>query len=300
MKSNQISYLPALLVVLTAAACGPETNSRYGDEYWDPNATKEAFDPVEAPNYSVTYVDNTPDDTSDNDFTAYVEVDFTELSRESRDGIIADYTRGLSEEKNIEELLDTGLSSFTDTEFVYDYESGEDRRLRADIVGDYAIVLDFDVIWPNGNTVSYVFELDFRVPGCYSNYDYYDDYINPILSDNCVNCHKGGDASAAFDLDDGNTTTRRDSFLSKIDDDSLNEGTGTMVAYIFNTNHTGYPTVNSMSETEQALLGDYIRLLRGIFDDADDARDITSDFEFAETDDDSACLARPSTFVVEE
>lgn len=36
------------LVITTPAsltACGPETNSRYGDKYWAPRTTKETFDP---------------------------------------------------------------------------------------------------------------------------------------------------------------------------------------------------------------------------------------------------------------
>ncbi len=291
-----ISFSSTLLV-----ACGPESNSRYGDEYWDPTDTKATFDPVEPPEYTVTYSDNTDADTADDDWTAHITIDFTDLNRRSKDGVIASYQRGFAEQKLIDDLIDTNVSTITDTEFVFDYSAGEDRRLSTDIPGEYAVVLDFDVIWPNGNTVSYLFnDMNFTIPGCQTNYGIYSDYINPVLADNCVNCHNAGDASSAFDLDSTNNTTRRTSFFNKVSADALSVGTGTMVDYIFGTQHTGTATANAIDSTQQTKFRQLITLLQAIDNDTGDSRNITSDFTFLASDGNELCFSRPSTMVVEE
>ncbi|MFT5007807.1 MAG: hypothetical protein ACI868_000499, partial [Granulosicoccus sp.] len=229
------------LMVASLIGCGPETNSRVGDQFWDPNTTKEVFDPIDAPPYSVVYRDNTPANSEDDDWTALVTVDFTALSRRSKDGIVPTYTRGLSAPKVIDDLIDSTVSGINDTQFFNNLAAGIDARLQADSAGDYRLVLDFDVIWPNGNSVSYLFDdIRFTVPGCQTSYLYYSDYINPVLAENCVNCHNAGDASAAFDLDAGNLTTRRNNFLAKVDAGALTAPrTGTMLDYIYSAEHSG-------------------------------------------------------------
>jgi len=281
--------------------CGPEANTRYGDEFWDPNATKEAFDPIEVPDFIVTYKDDTPGDTADEDWTSYITLDFTELSRRSKEGVVIAYTRGLTDDKDISDLIDTNVSSFTDTEFLNDLEAAEDRRLRADVPGDYVLALDFDVIWPNGNTVSYLFDdITFTVPGCQTNFGFYEDYINPVLADKCVSCHSAGDASTAMSLSDNDFNDRRSDFLSKIDAAALDEGTGTMLQYIFNSDHTGSATADTIESDQKTIFMNFISTLKGIDDDTGDARGVTSDFTFLTTDGAGFCFSRPATMVVEE
>jgi len=300
-KRHLIQALGISLMVATLIACGPEANSRVGDEYWDPNTTKETFDPIEVPDYSVVYRDETPDDSDDNDWTALLTIDFTALSRRSKDGIVPAYVRGASAAKVIDDLIDTNISGINETQFFNNLEAGEDGRLRTDIAGDYQLVLDFDVIWPNGNSVSYVFDdMKFTVPGCQTNHLYYSDYINPVLADNCVNCHTVGDASTAFNLDASDLTTRRNSFLAKVDADGVSAPrTGTLLDYIYGADHSGASTVAAMTVSQSSVLTSFITRLKVIDDDTADTRGVTSDFAFNETDGADYCFARPSTMVVE-
>ena len=300
-KQHLITGLGIGLMVASLIGCGPETNSRVGDQFWDPNTTKEVFDPIDAPPYSVVYRDNTPANSEDDDWTALVTVDFTALSRRSKDGIVPTYTRGLSAPKVIDDLIDSTVSGINDTQFFNNLAAGVDARLQADSAGDYRLVLDFDVIWPNGNSVSYLFDdIRFTVPGCQTNYLYYSDYINPMLAENCVNCHNAGDASAAFDLDAGNLTTRRNSFFAKVDASALTAPrTGTMLDYIYGAEHSGASTVAALAVNDSAVLRSYISSLKAIGADSNDGRGVTSDFAFSESDGADYCFARPSTLVVE-
>ena len=300
-KHSCINRLGVGLVVVSLLGCGSETNSRVGDQFWDPNTTKEVFDPIDAPAYSVVYRDNTPANSEDDDWTALVTVDFTALSRRSKDGIVPTYTRGLSAPKVIDDLIDSTVSGINDSQFFNNLATAEDARLQADNPGDYRLILDFDVIWPNGNSVSYLFDdIRFTVPGCQTSYLYYSDYINPVLAENCVNCHNAGDASAAFDLDAGNLTTRRTSFLAKVDASALTAPrTGTMLDYTYSADHSGATTVAALAASDSSVLRSYITSLKAIDADSNDGRDVTSDFAFSESDGADYCFARPSTLVVE-
>jgi len=300
-KRHPIQALGIGLMVATLIGCGPEANSRIGDEFWDPNTTKETFEPIAVPDYSVVYRDDTPEDSDDNAWTALLTVDFTALSRRSKDGIVPDYIRGASAAKVIDDLIDTNVSGINDTLFFNNLEVGEDRRLRTDVAGDYRLVLDFDVIWPNGNSVSYVIDdIRFTLPGCQTNHVYYSDYINPVVADNCVNCHNAGDASTAFDLDATNLTTRRNSFLAKVDADGVTAPrTGTMLDYIYSADHSGASTVAAMAVSQSSVLTSFITRLKAIDDDTDDTRSVTTDFAFNAADGADYCFARPSTMVVE-
>ncbi|WP_320823084.1 hypothetical protein [Reinekea sp.] len=301
IKRHVIQALGISLMMATLISCGPEANSRIGDEFWDPNNTKETFEPIELPDYSVTYRDETPDDSDDNAWTALLTVDLTALSRRSKEGIVPTYVRGLAEPKVIDDLIDTDVSGINDTQFFNNLEVGEDRRLQTDIAGDYRLVLDFDVVWPNGNSVSYVLDdIQFTVPGCQTNHLYYSDYINPVLADNCVNCHNAGDASSAFDLDATDLTVRRNSFLAKVDADGVSAPrTGTLLDYIYSADHSGASTVAAMTVSQSNVLTSFIARLKAIDDDSVDTRDVTADFTFSATDGADYCFARPSTMVVE-
>jgi len=281
--------------------CGPEANSRTGDQFWDPNTTKETFEPIEVPDYSVVYRDETPDDSDDNDWTALLTIDFTALSRRSKDGIVPAYVRGASAAKVIDDLIDTNISGINETQFFNNLEVGEDGRLRTDIAGDYQLVLDFDVIWPNGNSVAYVIDdIRFTVPGCQTSHLYYSDYINPVLADNCVNCHDAGDASSAFNLSADSLDNRRSSFLAKVDADGVSAPrTGTLLDYIYSADHSGASTVAAMTVSQSTVLTSFITRLKAIDDDNADTRGVTTDFAFSATDGADYCFARPSTMVVE-
>jgi hypothetical protein len=296
--------LKNVLMLTTAAAvlasCGPENNSRYGDEYWDPNTTKETFDPVEAPTLEVVYSDNTPGDEEDVDFTALISLDFTELSRRSSNGIFPEYQRGNATPTVIDALVTGGASNATDTQFWNDLENDEDKRLTTDIPGDYKIIMDFDVIWPNGNTVSYIFDdMTFTVPGCQTSFVYYSDYINKPLADNCVSCHSSGDARDAMNLS-GNVTTRRGVFLNQVEDGpSDGDFTGNTLNYIFSSSHPGQSSANLIEGDDRTAFNTYLTLLIAK-ETADNSFDAATDFTFTEDDGPGFCFDRPSTFIVED
>lgn len=303
---TQTYFFPTIITAGLATilvSCGPETNSRYGDQYWDPNETKAKFDPIEVPDYTVTYKEVTP--APNLDYDAYVAIDFTDLDRQSKDGVVIYYTRGISGEKDIEDLLQTPQSSFTDSSFLNDLENAIDYRLTAAQPGDYKIVLDFDVIWPNGNTVSYLMDdITFTVPGCQQSHDFYSDYINPVIAENCVSCHSAvTDARTAMDLS-GTVNVRRDVFLEKTNSTALptsSAGSMTMLEYVFDEDHPGYATALGITGNELTAFRAYITALKSISEDATDARVYDDNFTFEETDTGyDFCLPQPTTFVVEE
>ena len=301
MTYSEISkvFLFATAAVVISS-CGPETNSRYGDEYWDPNTTKETFDPVEAPTLEVVYSDNTTGDDTDNDFTALISFDFTELSRRSSESIFPQYQRGNASPEVIDFMVTSADSNVTDTKFWNDLENALDKRLTTDIPGDYKIILDFDVIWPNGNSVSYVFDdMTFRVPGCQTNYVYYGDYINKPLAENCVSCHSSGDARDAMNLS-GSVTGRRGVFLNQVEDSpSDGDFTGNTLNYIFSSSHPGASSAALIEGDDRTAFNNYLTLLIAK-EEADVAGfDAAADFTFTEDDGTGFCFDRPTTFTVE-
>jgi hypothetical protein len=293
---NAVKAMPMSMTVLALAACGPEINSRYGDENWDPNKTKETFDPIDVPEYEVVYYDQDSADDAE-DWEARITIDFTEQSRRSKDGlIVAQFQRGFAAAEVLDDLITSSDSNTSDTKFWNDLEAGEDKRLTATVPGDYKLIFDFDVIWPNGNTVSYYFDdITFTVPGCQTNYVYYEDYINPVLADYCVTCHSSGSAATAMSLSSSNLTTRRNNFLSVLES-GLDTVTydGTVLAWIFDSQHEGQATAASMSSSENSVFRNYVALHQ-----SDTDRNATSDFEFTSSDGSNFCFAKPSTMTVE-
>ena len=295
-KNTVVKAIPVGMTVLALAACGPESNSRYGDAYWDPNDTKETFNPIELPTYEVVYVDLDTDDAVEQ-WQARISLDFTEQSRRSKDGlIVAQYQRGIAEPKVLDDLITSADSNSSDTRFWNDLEAGEDKRLTTSIPGDYKLIFDFDVIWPNGNTVSYNFDdIQFTVPGCQTNYTYYSDYINPVLAEYCVACHSSGSAQSALSLSSSNLTTRRNNFLSVLENglDSVTYE-GTVLAWIFDSAHPGQTNAAAMSSTENTLFRNYVALLQ-----SDSERNATADFTFTSSDGSNFCFAKPNPMTVE-
>jgi hypothetical protein len=290
------------LATVAIVGCGPENNSRYGDEHWDPNKTKEQFDPIEAPEMEVVYFDNTAGDDTDDDFEARISVDFTEISRRSKDGlVVAQYQRGLSTPVVLDDLITSADSFNTDTAFWNDLAALEDKRLTTSTPGEYKFIFDFDVIWPNGNTVSYLFEDQvITVPGCQTSFLYYSDYINNSLADNCVACHSSGIAQTAMDLSSGNFDTRRGVFLNQVEDGPVDTGyAGTTLEYIFSADHSGQSSANQITGNALTVFNSYLNILIAK-ETADSAGfDAATDFTFTEDDGSGFCFARPSTFTVE-
>ncbi|MEJ2045500.1 MAG: hypothetical protein P8X74_10555 [Reinekea sp.] len=283
------------LMAVMMVACGPENNSRYGDEYWDPSETKEKFDPVKLPGFEVVYFDQDSDEAIE-DWEARISIDFTDLARRSKDGlIVAQYQRGIASPKVIDALITSQDSDQADTRFWNDIEAGEDKRLTSDIPGNYKLIFDFDVIAPNGNTVSFLLDdIEFTVPGCQTNHVYYNDYINPILADHCVTCHSSGSARSALNLDSNNLTTRRDNFLNRLDSGLEREFNGTVLAWIFNNAHAGKSNAEAMTNTERGIFNAYVSLHQ-----SDENRAAGDDFEFTSADGPNFCFAKPSPMVVE-
>lgn len=294
-----VSHKQTLMITATAAlalsSCGPETNSRYGDANWDPITTKQTFDPINAPSFEVVYRDETPDDDTDDNFTALITLDFTEQNRESSSSIIPEYQRGNASPLVIDDWVTSDDAYTTDTHFWNDLESAQDKRLTVSTPGDYSLTMDFDVIWPNGNTVSYLFaDMTFTVPGCVDNFTFYSDYINKPLADNCVSCHSNGVAQTAMNLG-GGTDTRRGIFLNKVEDGPSQEGyTGTTLEFISSSSHPGASSVGNLP----ASFSNYMSLLIAK-ETADSAFDAAANFDFTDADGDDFCFDRPSTLVVE-
>lgn len=293
-KTIKAAFTGVALTMLLG--CGPEINSRYGDEHWDPNTTKETFDPVELPNYEVVYFDLDSDEAAE-EWEARITVDFTDLSRRSKDGlIVAQFQRGIAAEQVLDDLITSSDSNISDTNFWNDLETAEDKRLTTSIPGDYKVIFDFDVIMPNGNTVSYYLDdLTFTVPGCQTNYVYYEDYVNPVLADYCVTCHSTGSASTAMSLSTSNLASRRNNFLNVLQNgmDTVSFD-GTALEWIFDTNHEGYTAAVTIPTTERTLFSNYVLLHQD-----DESRNANSDFEFTSADGDDFCFAKPNTMTVE-
>ncbi|MBU2863893.1 hypothetical protein KO489_08590 [Reinekea forsetii] len=272
------------LIFLTTAAmtaCGPETNSRYGDSHWDPMDTWEKVDVVSQPELSVVYNDtdaNTEDDIED--WEAYVSIDFTDLNEIATSSASFTYFQGTASNKFMESgFLQNGATSL-DTKFYYDTESGNDYRIKLTDPGDYNFQLELQVVQPNGTTRSYEFIYsDIIIPGTISNYTYYTNNINATLGEYCVGCHGGGnpDANADFALSSNNVNTRRNNFLDKINNPTDGKEP---LTYPFSADHTGTGDANLMSTKEKGYFEEFITLL--LAEKEDNGADITTDIDLKE------------------
>lgn len=72
---SKASTLAISLTALLLAACGPESNSRYGDQYWDPQTTEDTFDPIVALEFSVEYVRTSADGADPEVYEARITLD---------------------------------------------------------------------------------------------------------------------------------------------------------------------------------------------------------------------------------
>jgi hypothetical protein len=267
--SSSIAFLTTTLVL---SACGPETNSRYGDEHWDPQDTWEKASVVSQPELNVVYRDTDADPDDDvEDWEAYLSIDFTDLANIAISQVSFNYYQGTSSDQGIDAFLQNG-ASFSDTNFYYDTESGTDYRLQLDVPGDYNLKLELQIAQPNGTTRDYDFIYnDVIVPGMVTSATYYSTNVNATLGEYCVICHDSDvDATAEFELDLGNITTRRTNFLDKVNNPTVDKE---ILNYPFTEDHTGSASANSMTAEEKAYFQEYISLL--VAEKTDNTADIT-------------------------
>lgn len=237
----------SMFSVAIMAGCGPETNSRYGDEHWDPQSTWDAAQVIDQPDLKVYYRE-TGDETKP--LEAYVEIDYSDLifRDEGGDntGLLA-YSTGKSEPVPVDDLLQN-TATFSDPAFVYDDAASEDRRLLLEEPGEYTFYLDLSVRQPNSTLRIYNFTWnDIVVPGTIGRDEFYDTYVNALISENCVECHRsGGTGSAAFDIAD--TSNIMNSFLTEIEEQPLGRE---LPDYPFSTTHTGSANASQITGTDR-------------------------------------------------
>lgn len=283
---SKASILAVSLIALLLAACGPESNSRYGDQYWDPWTTKETFDPIDAPAYSVEFVRTSADPE---EYEAFITLD----ASETYDRLYAyswGFLRGNKERETFKPL-----GADNDLQLVYAEDPdnpGNDERLEATVPGDYRIFLIGESDGPLGKVTLRFDDMAFSLPGCPTTGNYYEDYIDDTL-EVCAECHQNGDASAQLNLPTNNFTTRRNNFMQHIED-RLNAADGdpglTLPEWIVNPSHDGSNTIGGNSEA-YLRIADMVSMLETI--EADTA-DINPDGSNAVPED--YCIAKPAGF----
>lgn len=279
------------LVITTLAsltACGPETNSRYGDKYWDPWTTKETFDPVVAPKFSVEYVDTVDD--AEEIYEARITLDATK-TYERLYAHSWGFVRGTKER----EALDL-LGADNDFSLVYKADPDDpanDERLVATTPGHYRMVFIGEAEGPLGKVTLRFDDMPFTLPGCPSTFDYYADYIDDTL-ETCANCHEAGDARDKLYLPDNSLNNRRTEFLNFVNaqvdaDDPI------LPSWVVNPSHLGSTTISS-SSTEYKHLAEFIDILEGVKVDNDGAALTTGNSSGGDTVPQEYCIAKPSGF----
>lgn len=243
--------LPVItLAAIVLAGCGPESNSRYGDSYWDPWDTKDTFDPVDAPSYSVEFVD-TDDSDGEKIYEARITLDATETYERVDYGYSWGFIRGTKERETLEPL---GASS--DLLLVYEQDPddpSEDNRLVATTPGRYSIVFEGESQGPLGKVTFRFDDLSFTLPGCPSTFDYYADYVDDTL-EACAECHQTGDPAGQLDLPDNDFDDRRRNFIDHVNNriESTEEDL-TLPEWAVNPSHLGSSTIDESSQAYRNL-----------------------------------------------
>jgi hypothetical protein len=257
-KAVCLQHLAVFAIAVGLTACGPETNSRYGDEFWDPQATWEAAAVVTQPDLSIVYRND--GGTPPANWEGYVSVDFSDLTLQSEGSVVLSYTTGSEEPQTVSDLVQAG-SSDLDTKFFYDSTNSTDYRLQLTRPANYTFYLDFSVRQPNGTLRVYNYSWsDVALPGEVSRDEYYADYINENLEDNCHGCHGGADAAAntVFPMDNTNVNTLRTSLINEINSPTAGNE---LPAYAFSSSHSGQGSANNMTATERTTFTDFVNEL---------------------------------------
>lgn len=281
------STLAILLTALLLAACGPESNSRYGDQYWDPWTTKDTFDPIVAPEFSVEYV-RTSDDPQE--YEARITLDASK-TYERLYAYSWGFLRGNKERETFSPL---GASS--DLQLVYAEDPddpGKDERLETTVPGEYRIFLIGESDGPLGKVTLRFDDMAFSLPGCPTTRTYYEDYVDDTL-EVCAECHQNGNASMQLDLPTNSLNNRRNNFMQHVRN-RINAADGdpglTLPEWIVNPSHDGSNTISASSEA-YLRIADMVNILKTIETDPDQS--IANNGSNTVPED--YCIAKPAGF----
>ena len=233
------------------SACGPETNSRYGDAHWDPQLTWETAQVIDQPELRIVYHDTDP--AADNEvWEGYVSIDFSDLAQRDEGGentALLSYSVGTNEPLAIPNSMLQNSAGGEWSKFYYDTTTNTDWRLRLTEPENYTFYLDLAVRQPNGTLRLYNFEWnDVILPGPLTRDTFWQNRVNSSIVENCISCHDedGSAAYSAFDLDysSNNISVLRNDFISEVGeaDDGQN-----LPDWPFNANHTGVGNANQIT-----------------------------------------------------
>lgn len=289
---SKASILVMSLTALLMAGCGPESNSRFGDQHWDPWTTKDTFDPVAPPEFSVEFVRTSDEDADTEEYAARITLDASE-TYERLNAYSWGFLRGDKERESF-----GPLNADNDLQLVYaedpdDPDPEKDERLLASVPGDYRIFLIGESDGPLGKVTLRFDDMAFSLPGCPTTGNYYDDYIDDTLTV-CAECHQTGDARAALYLPDNNASDRRTNFMQHVRS-RINAADGdpglTLPDWIVNPSHDGSNTISADSAAYQRI-DEMIAMLKTI--EADPDQSIANDGSNKVPDD--YCIAKPTGF----
>lgn len=296
----RLATLALAPIVIVLAACGPETNSRYGDQYWDPWTTKDTFDPIVAPEYSVEYIRVSEDPEV---YTARIMLDASK-TYERLNAYSWGFIRGTKARETF-----APLDAASDLQLVYaqDPDTGDDERLLADIPGDYRIFLIGESDGPLGKVTLTFDDMTFSVPGCPTTFTYYADNIDDTL-EGCAECHQRVRSNEEDPLQPGDYLTlrtddfnfRRQNFLehvnTRIDEEDLS-----LPEWIVNPSHTGAGTITADSVAYQSI-AEFIDMLEIIKSESESSTISSANNSGGDAVPTQFCIAKPAgfAFTVEE
>lgn len=256
------------------AACGPETNSRYGDEHWDPQSTWENAQVIEQPELRIVYNDTDP--AEDNEvWEGYVSVDFSDLALRDEGGentALLSYSVGTNEPLAIPNAMLQNNAGAEWSQFYYDTTTDTDWRLHLTEPEVYTFYLDLAVRQPNGTLRVYNFSWsDIILPGPITRDVYWDNRINALITENCISCHGqgGSDAQGAFNL----SNNIRNNFVSKARNPTADKA---LPDYPFSSEHTGSGNAANITGGARA---DFMEFTNAVIDHSDG-----NDFEMSVID----------------
>jgi len=253
----QVIALPFAVSVI--AGCGPETNSRYGDAYWDPQSTWDKAAVIDQPDLDIVYRDTDADPVLE-DWEAYLTIDFSDVTLKSEGSLVLSYSVGTMEKATVTNFVQAG-SFDTDTQFFYDSTNLTDLRLKLTEPESYTFYLDFSVRQPNGTLRAYNFSWsDLVLPGPVMRDNFWANRMNAIVMDNCVSCHGGNnaDASAEFSLNDSNVTNLRNSFITEINNPTVGKE---LPAYPFSNEHSGATSAAAITGSQRTDFNEFVNIL---------------------------------------
>ena len=251
------------LAVSVIAGCGPESNSRYGDDFWDPQSTWDKAVIFSQPELNVVYRDTDNDPVGEN-WEAYLSIDFSDVTLKSQGAVVLSYTAGTMEKTTVSDFVQAG-STDADAKFYYDSTNLVDYRLKLTDPETYTFYLDFSVTQPNGTSKAYNYSWsDIVLPGTIMRDDFWANRMNALVEDNCHSCHGGGAtanqiaAAAAFSMNNSSVTNLRTSFVNKINSQTAGKE---LPAYAFSGSHTGAANAAAITGSQRTDFNDFVNIL---------------------------------------